>query len=108
MDAKDIERQLEALLNEVEPYIDDAGFTRSMLDRLPPPTRRPEWLKPAVLISATVLSSLLAVIILPESTILAAKVTEISSLGALWTGAIFSAIMVGLSALSLAIAKSEL
>ena len=108
MGAKDIEEQLEALLNEEEPYIDDAGFTRSMLDRLPPPTRRPEWLKPAVLISATVLSSILAVVLLPDSTVLAAKITEISSLGALWTGVIFSAAMVGLSALSLAIAKSEL
>ena len=80
MDAKDIERQLEALLNEEEPYIDDAGFTRSMLDRLPPPTRRPEWLKPAVLIFATVLSSILVVVFLPESSVLAAKITEISSM----------------------------
>ncbi len=108
MDPSDIDQQLEALLNEEEPYIDDAGFTRSMLDNLPPPTRRPAWFKPAALISSTVLSSILVVVFLPDSNFLTTRINEIFSLGALWTGTIFSAVMVGVSALSLLIANSKL
>ena len=108
MEHFDIERQLEALLSEEEPYIDDAGFTRNMLDRLPAPRSRPDWLKPVVLITATVLASSLTVAFLPDSRILADRIGQLFSIGDVWMGLIVTAAMLGISALSLVIARSEI
>ena len=110
MEDTDIERQLEALLSEEEPYIDDAGFTRNMLDRLPPARRRsrPDWLKPVVLITSTVLASGLAVAFLPDSSILADRISQLSRIGVMGFALIVTATMLGLTALSLVIARSEI
>ncbi len=107
MENFDLERQLDELLNEEEPYIDDTGFTRSMLDKLPPARSRPEWLKPAVLITSTVLASTLAVVFLPDSSVMTTKISRFADIGVLWMGIIVTAAMVGVSFLSIAIARSD-
>ncbi len=50
---------LEALLREQNSYIDDGGFTARVIQTLPP--RRRAWLRPAWLMCATVIGSVLAV-----------------------------------------------
>ncbi len=108
MEDFDIERQLDSLLSEEEPYINDGGFTRNMLNQLPTPVSRPDWLKPAVLITSTVLASSLAVAFLPDSRIITDRIGQLSSMSDLWMGLIVTGAMLGLTALSLVVAKSEL
>ncbi len=54
---------LDALLREQNSYIDDGGFTARVVQSLPP--RRHAWLRPALLMSATVIGAVLAVLWVP-------------------------------------------
>jgi len=54
---------LDALLREQNSYIDDGGFTTRVIQSLPP--RRRAWLRPALLTSATIIGSVLAVLWVP-------------------------------------------
>lgn len=53
---------LDRRLREAAPYIDDAGFTRSVLQKLPA-RRQPESLRAAILIGMALLASVLAFIL---------------------------------------------
>jgi hypothetical protein len=50
---------LEAMLNSEEPYIDDAGFTARVMERLPPRRRAVAWLRVAILLGASAVTALL-------------------------------------------------
>ncbi len=54
---------LDALLREQNSYIDDGGFTARVIQSLP--RRRRAWLRPAFLLGATVIGSVLAVLWVP-------------------------------------------
>jgi hypothetical protein len=55
---------LDALLREQNPYVEDNGFTKRVISALP--RRRPQsWLRPVLLLGATVIGSVLAVLWLP-------------------------------------------
>jgi hypothetical protein len=54
---------LDALLREQNTYVDDKGFTARVIQSLP--LRRRTWLRPILLLSVTVISSVLAVLWLP-------------------------------------------
>lgn len=51
---------LDRQLREAAPYIDDAGFTKRVLQRLPAPRRQREWPRVLVLLTITILASALA------------------------------------------------
>ncbi len=54
---------LDALLREQNSYIDDGGFTARVIQSLP--RRRRAWLRPVLLLGATAIGSVLAVIWVP-------------------------------------------
>ena len=54
---------LDALLREQNSHVDDGGFTACVIQSLPP--RRREWLRPALLLGATVIGWVLAVFWMP-------------------------------------------
>ncbi len=54
---------LDALLREQNSYIDDGGFTARVVQSLPP--RRRAWLRPALLMGATAIGWVLAVLWVP-------------------------------------------
>jgi len=54
---------LDALLREQNSYLDDGGFTARVIQSLPP--RRRAWLRPALLLSATAIGAVLAVLWVP-------------------------------------------
>ena len=54
---------LDALLREQNTYVDDKGFTARVIQSLP--LLRRTWLRPILLLSVTVISSVLAVLWLP-------------------------------------------
>jgi hypothetical protein len=54
---------LDAQLREQNTYVDDGGFTARVVQALPP--RRRVWLRPAILLSAIAIGSVLAVCWLP-------------------------------------------
>jgi hypothetical protein len=54
---------LDALLREQNSYIDDGGFTARVVQSLP--RRRRAWLRPALLMSATAIGAVLAVLWVP-------------------------------------------
>jgi hypothetical protein len=57
------EDQIDALLREQNPYVDDKGFTARVVKSLP--RRRRARLRPVILLGATVIGSVLAVCWLP-------------------------------------------
>jgi hypothetical protein len=68
---------LDALLREQNSYIDDGGFTARVIQSLPP--RRRVWLRPALLISATVIGAMLAVLWVPWGSLPALDLSAILS-----------------------------
>jgi hypothetical protein len=47
------DKVLDAMLNAKTPYIDDAGFTSRVMERLPPRRRTVAWLRIAIILSAS-------------------------------------------------------
>ncbi len=62
---------LDALLGEQSCYIEDKGFTARVVSALPKPRRR-TWLRPLILLSATGIGYILAILWLPWHSIVAA------------------------------------
>ena len=79
----DKEDWIEMSLAEPDPYIDDDGFSKTVLRKLPARRERPEWLKAAILLSAAALSSFCALILLPDLQIIATVIEELVSFSVL-------------------------
>ena len=60
MKQPDIDERLDALLREQNTYIEDNGFTARLVATLPP-RRRYSWLRPTLLLSATIVGYVLAI-----------------------------------------------
>lgn len=54
---------LEARLREEAPYIDDAGFTAGVIQKLPAPRRRSSSVRAAVLLAVSLLASVIAYLV---------------------------------------------
>lgn len=63
MNASEENDPLDALLREQNAYVDDGGFTARVVQALP--RRRRAWVRPAILLTAIALGSVLAVCWLP-------------------------------------------
>jgi hypothetical protein len=68
---------LNALLREQHVYVDDAGFTARVLKALPP--RRRAWVRPLILMTAIVISSVLAVLWLPWQDLTPLNVSDLTA-----------------------------
>ncbi len=108
---KDREKEdlLEMSLSEPDPYIDDDGFSKRVLQKLPAREERPEWLKAVILLSAAALSSLCALILLPDTQIIGTLIEEIVSFSTLdLTLLLPLAVVLAISAISWIIGNSEI
>jgi hypothetical protein len=68
---------LDALLREQNSYVDDGGFTARVIQSLPP--RRRAWLRPALLMSATAIGAVLAVLWVPWGSLPALDLSSLLS-----------------------------
>jgi hypothetical protein len=65
MNLHDEDEPLEAMLSKEEPYIDDAGFTARVIERLPPRRRPATWVRSAIVLGSSVLAALLVLVYRP-------------------------------------------
>jgi hypothetical protein len=75
---------LDRELREAAPYIDDAGFTARVLQQLPPPRRRHDLLRAAILLGMTLLASALAYVVSGGGRFISITLERLASLPALW------------------------
>jgi hypothetical protein len=62
MNPHEEDQALETLLNEPLPYIEDAGFTARVMDRLPPRSTTFAWLRILIVLSFSMLAALLVLV----------------------------------------------
>jgi hypothetical protein len=105
----DQEDWLDRQLREAAPYIDDAGFTARVLQRLPAPWRQREWPRILVLLTITILASALAYV-LGGGKFVGASIMQITALPILWIFlmALGTGILVTAGSLFVAIRTREL
>ncbi len=83
MDEQLQEDWLEQRLRDEQPYIDDAGFTAQVVQKLPAPGR-PRSARAAILLGITVLASLLAYLASDGGRFLFVAFYEVAALPLLW------------------------
>jgi len=82
---------LDRELREAAPYIDDDGFTARVLQQLPPPRRRHDVLRAAILLGMTLLASVLAYVVSDGGRFVTVTVERLAALPALWVFALAAA-----------------
>jgi hypothetical protein len=82
---------LDRELREAAPYIDDDGFTARVLQQLPPPCRRHDVLRAAILLGMTLLASVLAYVVSDGGRFVTVTVERLAALPALWVFALAAA-----------------
>ena len=80
----DQEDSLDRQLREAAPYIDDAGFTARVLQKLPAPRPRRESLRAIILLGITLLASALAYRLSDGGRFIAVLVERVTILPMLW------------------------
>jgi hypothetical protein len=75
---------LDRELRDAAPYIDDEGFTARVLQQLPPPRRRHELLRAAILLGMTFLASALAYVVSGRGRFVSVTLERLAALPALW------------------------
>lgn len=75
---------LDRQLREAAPYIDDAGFVARVMQKLPPPRPRREWMRAIILLGITLLASVLAYIVSDGGRFIAVAIERLSMLPMLW------------------------
>ena len=75
---------LDRELREAAPYIDDEGFTARLLQRLPPPRRRHDLLRAAILLGMTFLACVLAYVVSGGGRFVSVTLERLAALPALW------------------------
>lgn len=78
------EHWLDRQLREAAPYIDDEGFTTRVLQQLPPPGRRHDLLRAAILLGMTLLASVLAYVVSGGGRFVSVTFERLAALPALW------------------------
>jgi hypothetical protein len=84
MEQMNQEDWLDNELREAAPYIDDAGFTASVLSQLPPPRRSNELLRSAILLGMTFLASVLAYVVSGGGRFVSNTFERLAALPVLW------------------------
>lgn len=77
MNAPEENDPLDALLHEQNTYVEDGGFTTRVIKTLP--RRRRAWLRPALLLGATAIGSVLAVLWVPWGSLPALDLSAVLS-----------------------------
>ena len=98
---------LDRQLREAAPYIDDAGFTARVLQKLPPPQPRRESLRAFIIVGFTLLASLLAYVASDGGRFVAVGLERLSILPMLWVFALALATGVLMTAAGLAAAVNK-
>src|SRR4051794_20849817 len=108
MEAELEEDWLDAKLREEAPYIDDAGFTASVMQQLPAP-RRSRSMRTVILLGFTIISTLVAYLVSGRATFVtdAAAFLVAMPLTTVWAIAGGSALIVMTLGASAAISKSR-
>ena len=75
---------LDRELREAAPYIDDEGFTRRVLQQLPPPRRRHDLLRAIILLGMAFLASVLAYVVSGGGRFVGETLDRLAALPALW------------------------
>jgi hypothetical protein len=75
---------LDRELREAATYIDDEGFTARVLQQLPPPRRRRDLLRAAILLGMTFLASVLAYVVSGGGRFVSVTLERLAALPALW------------------------
>jgi hypothetical protein len=75
---------LDRQLREANPYIDDDGFTRAVLAKLPPPRRELRPVRATILIGLTILGSLMAYVISGGGRLLVHETIRLAALPMWW------------------------
>jgi len=75
---------LDRELREAAPYIDDEGFTARVLQQLPPPRRRHDLLRTAILLGMTFLASALAYVVSGGGRFVSVAFERLAALPVLW------------------------
>ncbi len=98
---------LDRQLREAAPYIDDAGFTARVLQKLPPPRARRESLRAIILLGITLLGSALAYVLSDDGRFIAVMFERVAILPVLWIFALALATGLLITGLGLAAALSK-
>ena len=75
---------LDRELREAAPYIDDEGFTVQVLQQLPPPRRRHDLRRAAIILGMTFLASVLAYVVSGGGRFVSVTLERLAALPALW------------------------
>jgi hypothetical protein len=84
MDKRTEEDWLDRQLREAAPYIDDDGFTRRVLGKLPAPRRRRSSSRAVILIGLTLLGSLIAYVISDGGRFVTEELMRLAALPMWW------------------------
>jgi hypothetical protein len=101
---------LERELRETAPYIDDEGFTARVLQQLPPPRRRHDLLRAAILLGMTLFASLLAYVVSGGGRFVSVTLERLAALPALWVFvvALASSLVIAAVGATAAVSRSRL
>jgi hypothetical protein len=88
MDEVNQEDLLDRQLRDTAPYVDDAGFTARVLQKLPPPQPRRESLRAIILLGITLLASVLAYVLSDDGRFIAVTLERLAILPMLWVFAL--------------------
>jgi len=98
---------LDRQLREAAPYIDDDGFTARVLQQLPPPRRRHDLLRAAILLGMTFLASILAYVVSGGGRFVSVTIERLAALPALWAFVLALASGLAISAVGATAALSK-
>jgi hypothetical protein len=100
---------LDRELREAATYIDDEGFTARVLQQLPPPRRRRDLLRAAILLGMTFLASVLAYVVSGGGRFVSLTLERLAALPALWVFvlALASGLVIAAAGATAAISRSR-
>jgi hypothetical protein len=75
---------LDRKLQEAAPYIEDDGFTARVLRQLPPPVRRPEFLRPLILVGMSSLASALTYVLSDGGRFILVEMFRLTTIPTVW------------------------
>ena len=75
---------LDKKLQEATPYIADDGFTAGVLQQLPPPQARLQFLRPFILVAASALASALTYVLSDGGRFIIVEMFKVASIPTVW------------------------
>ena len=84
MEEKNQEDWLDRQLREAAPYIEDDGFTARVLQQLPGPRRRGQFLRPLILVGMSALASALTYVLSDGGRFVVIEMFKLTTIPTLW------------------------